>query len=228
MQVDFHMGQLMDTLKQCGIENETLLIFTSDNGCSPQGNFKVLKKHGHDPSAGFRGHKADIYEGGHRVPLIIRWPGHMDEGATSQALACLTDIFPTLESITGQTKVETGGEDGFDLSPVFKGAKSSGRETLISHSIGGAFAIRKGPWKLCISRGSGGWSAPREPDARKQGLPSMQLFNLNQDRAETNNLILKNPAKAEELLKILEKEVTAGRCSPGKPVKNDREVVFIA
>lgn len=227
MQVDFHMGQLMDTLKQYGIENETLLIFTSDNGCSPQGNFKVLKEHGHDPSAGFRGHKADIYEGGHRVPLIIRWPGHMDEGATSQALACLTDIFPTLESITGQTKAETGGEDGFDLSPVFKGAKSSGRETLISHSIGGAFAIRKGPWKLCISRGSGGWSAPREPDARKRGLPSMQLFNLNQDRAETNNLISKNPAKAEELLKILEKEVAAGRCSPGEPVKNDREVVFM-
>ncbi|MDA7858952.1 arylsulfatase [bacterium] len=227
MQVDFHMGQLMDTLKECGIEDETLLIFTSDNGCSPQGNFKVLKEHGHDPSAGFRGHKADIYEGGHRVPLIIRWPGHLNEGTTSQAMACLTDIFPTLESITGQTKTDTGGEDGFDLSPVFKGAESSGRETLISHSIGGSFAIRKGPWKLCISRGSGGWSAPREPDARKQGLPSMQLFNLNSDRAETENLIEKNPGKAQELLEILEKEVAAGRCSPGKSIPNDREVVFL-
>jgi arylsulfatase A len=227
MQMDFHIGQLMETLKQCGIENETLLIFTSDNGCSPQGNFQALKEHGHDPSAGFRGHKADIYEGGHRVPLIIRWPGHLNEGTTSQAMACLTDIFPTLESITGQAKADVGGEDGFDLSPVFTGATSSGRETLISHSIGGSFAIRKGPWKLCISRGSGGWSAPREPDARKQGLPSMQLFNLSQDRAETENLIEQNPEKAQELLEILEKEVAAGRCSPGKPIPNDRKVVFL-
>ena len=114
-----------------------------------------------------------------------------------------------------------------DLSPVFQGEKSSDRETLISHSIGGSFAIRKGPWKLCISRGSGGWSAPREPDARKQGLPAMQLFNLKQDRAETENLIEKNPAKAQELLRILEEEIAAGRCSPGKPVPNDRKVVFM-
>lgn len=227
MQIDHHMGELFATLEAAGVDENTLVIFTSDNGCSPEGNFDVLKEKGHDPSAGYRGHKADIYEGGHRVPFIVRWPKGIKAGQETSALACLTDIYPTLEAITGQARKDTGGEDGYSLVPVFNGKASTGRKTLISHSISGIFAFRKGPWKLCLSAGSGGWSAPREPDAKKQNLPAMQLFNLNTDRGEQTNLAAKHPEKVKALFDELETEVANGRCSPGAVVPNDRDVTVL-
>ncbi len=227
MQVDHHMGQLLAAVKDAGIDENTLVMFTSDNGCSPEGNFPLLKEHGHDPSAGYRGHKADIYEGGHRVPLIVRWPGKVEAGRTTRALACLTDVYATLQAVTGQPRKALGGEDGYSLLPVFSGADSSGRETLISHSIGGSFAIRRGPWKLCLSAGSGGWSAPRENEAKKQGLPPLQLFHLGDDAGEQKNLLSEHPEKVAELLKLLEREVSHGRCTPGDKVSNDREVKYL-
>jgi arylsulfatase A len=226
-QMDHHMGQLLSTLKAKGLDENTLVIFTSDNGCSPEGNFDLLKKKGHDPSAGYRGHKADIYEGGHRVPFIARWPARIKGGRRTTALACLTDIYTTLEAITAQPRKALGGEDGFSLLPVLTGKTTSGRDTLISHSIGGSFAIRQGPWKLCLSAGSGGWSAPREGDARKKGLPKMQLFQLDRDRGERKNLVSAHPEKVESLLRLLEKQVREGRCTPGETVPNDREVKFL-
>lgn len=227
MQVDHHMGQLMTSLQDSGIDDKTLVVFTSDNGCSPEANFDLLKQFAHDPSAGFRGHKADIYEGGHRVPLIVRWPGKIKGGRKSNALVCLTDIYSTLQAITGQPRKSTGGEDGFNLVPVFEGQEMSQRDTLISHSIGGSFAIRQGVWKLCLSGGSGGWSAPKENEARKRGLPPMQLFNLADDPSETTNLVEQNPDQVKTLLQLLAGQVEAGRCTPGDPVPNDREVQFL-
>ncbi len=227
MQMDHHMGQLLKAVQDNGLNDNTLVIFTSDNGCSPEANFDLLKGHGHHPSAQFRGHKADIYEGGHRVPFIARWPGCINGGSKTHALACLTDIYTTLEAITGQRRKALGGEDGYNLLPVFRGKKSSGRETLISHSIGGSFAIRQGNWKLCLSAGSGGWSAPRERAAQKQGLPPTQLFNLNSDPGERSNLESRHPGKVKELLALLEKQITRGRSTPGKTVPNDREIKFL-
>ncbi|MEM7478962.1 MAG: sulfatase-like hydrolase/transferase, partial [Planctomycetota bacterium] len=227
MQVDHHMGQLLATLKEAGVDENTLVIFTSDNGCSPQANFDVLKEFEHDPSAGFRGHKADIYEGGHRVPFIVRWPGGIKAGQTSHALACLTDFYATAREITGQAAEPQAGEDSFSLLPAFEGDGSTGRETLISHSIGGSFSIREGDWKLCLSSGSGGWSAPREAEARKQNLPAMQLYNLKEDRGERNNLVDENPKQVAALLTLLDKHVKAGRCTPGESVPNDREITFL-
>ena len=227
IQVDHHMGQLLASLVETGVDGNTLVIFTSDNGCSPEANFEVLQKHGHDPSAGYRGHKADIYEGGHRVPLIARWPGHIEAGRTTKVLACLTDVYTTLEAITGQTRRAQGGEDGFSLLPVFHGRETSGRETLISHSIGGSFAIRQGPWKLCLAAGSGGWSAPRENEAKKQGLPPLQLFNLDDDPGERKNLLAEHPEKVESLLRLLDRQVSSGRCTPGEAVSNDRDIRFL-
>ncbi len=227
MQVDHHMGELLAGLKEAEVDENTIVIFTSDNGCSPQGNFDALKEHGHDPSGGFRGHKADIYEGGHRVPFIVRWPAGIKGGQKTDAVACLTDFYATMQDITGQPAEDLGGEDSFSLVPAFEGKAQTDRKTLISHSIGGSFSIREGDWKLCLSAGSGGWSAPREPDAAKQGLPPMQLFNLKVDRGEQKNLVDENPEKVTELLKLLQKEVSEGRCSKGNPVPNDREVTFL-
>ena len=227
MQIDGHMGELLTTLKKVGVDENTLVFFTSDNGCSPEGNFAKLKEFGHDPSAGFRGHKADIYEGGHRVPMLARWPDGIKAGQTTSALACLTDFYDTMSEITGQPKNENVGEDSFSLLPAFEGKEKTTRSTLISHSISGAFAIRQGDWKLCLSAGSGGWSDPREGEAKKQGLPRIQLFNLKQDRSEKKNLHAKNKDKLNELLGVLDKEVKNGRSTPGKPVTNDREVSFL-
>jgi len=223
-QVDHHMGELIAAVKSAGVDESTMIIFTSDNGCSPEGNFEVLGKKGHDPSGGYRGHKADIYEGGHRVPLIVRWPGKVVAGVKKQDLACLTDIYSTLEEITGQQRKALGGEDGYSLWPTLSGKGKTARKSLISHSIGGSFAIREGDWKLCLCRGSGGWSAPRENVAKQQGLPEMQLFNLKADPAESKNLVKDQPEKVKELLALLDQQVKSGRCTPGEAVKNDREV----
>ncbi|MDF1745648.1 MAG: arylsulfatase [Gimesia sp.] len=227
MQMDHHMGQLHLAVQKAGLDDNTLVIFTSDNGCSPEANFELLKEKGHDPSAKYRGHKADIYEGGHRVPFIVRWPGQIEGGRKTQALTCLTDVYATLEAVTGQKKQARGGEDGFSLLPIFKGEQTSGRDALISHSIGGSFAIRQGAWKLCLSSGSGGWSAPREGEAKKQGLPPMQLFNLADDPAEKKNLVKNNPEKVNALLLLLDKQVRMGRCTPGEKLNNDRDVKFL-
>jgi arylsulfatase A len=227
VQVDHHMGQLLAVIQEAGLDDNTLVIFTSDNGCSPEANFEVLAKHDHHPSSGYRGHKADLYEGGHRVPFIARWPGRITAGRTTDALVCLTDIYSTLEQITGQPRQALGGEDGFSLLPVFEGAETSGRDTLISHSIGGSFAIRQGLWKLCLSAGSGGWSSPTEAVAKKQGLPSMQLFHLGDDPGETINIAAENPQQVNALLRLLAQQVERGRCTPGEAVANDREVTFL-
>jgi len=224
MQVDHHMGELFAALKENKLDENTLVIFTSDNGCSPQANFPLLREKGHSPSAVYRGYKADIYEGGHRVPLIVRWPGHIEEGRKTNALACLTDVYSTLETITGQPRQPTGGEDGYSLVPVFEGKETSGRDTLVSHSISGHFAIRQGNWKLCLAHGSGGWSSPREPAAIKQGLPAMQLYNLSSDPGEQENLVESHPEKVKHLLELLEHQVQQGRCTPGEKVANDRKV----
>ena len=227
MQVDHHMGELFAALKEAAIDENTLVIFTSDNGCSPEGNFDVLKEHGHDPSAGFRGHKADIYEGGHRVPFIVRWPKGIEGGQQTSALACLTDFYSTMRELTGQPAEDRGGEDSFSLVPAFEGEETTGRSTLVSHSIGGFFSIREGDWKLCLSAGSGGWSAPREDAARKQNLPPLQLYNLASDRGEQSNLHEQHPDRVRALLKLLDEEVREGRSTPGKAVSNDRNITFL-
>ena len=224
MQVDHHMGELFAAIEEAGIADNTLVVFTSDNGCSPEGNFDVLAEHGHDPSGIYRGHKADIYEGGHRVPMIVRWPSVIEAGQRTDAVACLTDLYPTLSEVSGQARENVGGEDGYSLMPVLKGEDSSGRQTLVSHSIGGSFAIRKGPWKLCVCAGSGGWSAPTEKMAKKQGLPPVQLFHLDDDPGETKNLAGDMPERVEALLALLQGEIDRGRSTAGEPLSNDRNV----
>ncbi|MGB0415001.1 MAG: sulfatase family protein [Coraliomargarita sp.] len=224
MQCDHHMGELFAALKENGIDENTLVVFTSDNGCSPQANFEVLEQHGHHPSGDFRGHKADIYEGGHRVPFIVRWPKGIQAGQSSDAMVCHTDLYATMEAIIDQARQDAGGEDGYSLVPVFNGEPTTGRTTLVSHSVSGHFAIRQGDWKLCLSAGSGGWSDPREGPAKKQGLPPMQLFNLAEDQGEQTNLLKTHPERAQQLLSILQTEVDNGRCTPGAKLPNDREI----
>jgi arylsulfatase A len=227
IEVDHRIGELLAALDQAGIADDTLVVFTSDNGCSPEANMPALSEHGHDPSAGFRGHKADIFEGGHRVPLIVRWPAVIAGGRTTDTLACLTDLYATLAAIAGPAESDVGGEDSFSLLPVFQGAESSGRETLVSHSVDGLFAIRRGRWKLCLCGGSGGWSQPTEKAARQRGLPPLQLYDLEADPAETTDRQADQAEIVAELLRHLAAEVQRGRSTPGPTLTNDREVSFL-
>jgi arylsulfatase A len=230
IQVDHHIGEILEAIDEAGIADETLVIVTSDNGCSPEANFELLAGHGHDPSGGFRGHKADIYEGGHRVTLLARWPAVIAPGRTTAAVACLTDLYPTLAAITGSDGVAdrpTGGEDGWSLLPVFEGAAATGRETLVSHSADGSFAIRSGRWKLCLCGGSGGWSWPKEAQAKRQGLPPVQLYDLEADPTETTNLEAEHPEIVADLIARLSAEVRRGRSTPGPDLTNDREITFL-
>ena len=229
MQVDHHVGQILAALDEAGIAEHTLVIFTSDNGCSPEANFDLLRQHGHDPSAGFRGHKADIFEGGHRVPLVVRWPAVIEGGRTTAAVACLTDVYPTLAEVTGVRRPPElpGGEDGWSLGTAFRGDEATGRETLVSHSADGSFTIRHGRWKLCLCGGSGGWSEPKEPEAKRRGLPPVQLYDLEADPAETRNLQADHPEIVADLIARLSAEVRRGRSTPGPDLANDREISFL-
>ncbi|MEO2000371.1 MAG: sulfatase-like hydrolase/transferase, partial [Pirellulales bacterium] len=209
------------------LEQNTLVIFTSDNGCSPQANFEILEEHGHDPSGIYRGHKADIFEGGHRVPLIVKWPEHIQAGTVSRGLTCHTDVYATLEEIVGNVGESGGGEDGFSLVPIFNGKQSSARTGLVSHSIDGSFAIREGDWKLCLCYGSGGWSKPKEKQAKADGLAPLQLFNLSKDVSETENVAEFHPEKVTALLQLLDDWVQNGRSTPGRQSANDREVTYL-
>ncbi len=224
MQVDAAVGQVLSALEKSGAAKNTLVILTSDNGCSPQAKFDELRAKGHDPSAGFRGNKADIFEGGHRVPFIVRWPGKVAPGGTSADIVCLTDFMATAAEITGMKLPETAAEDSISFLPILLGKDGPKRTTLVSHSINGSFAIREGSLKLCLCAGSGGWSEPRPGSPGEKGLPGDQLFDLAADRAERKNMAAEKPDAVKHLTALLEKYIADGRSTPGAAQKNAVEI----
>jgi arylsulfatase A-like enzyme len=222
MQTDACIGQISDALQQNGLTDNTLLIVTSDNGCSPQADFPALAAKGHNPSANLRGHKADIWDGGHRVPFLVRWPARVKAGSTSDQLVSLVDFMATCAQILGVRLPDNAAEDSVGLLPILLGtADKPMREALVHHSIQGKFSIRAGSWKLELCPGSGGWSQPRDPQAVKQRLPNVQLYDMAKDISEQRNLQAEHPDVVKRLLTILEKYVADGRSTPGAPQKND-------
>ena len=225
MMIDDYIGQLEKVIKEAGIEKNTLVIFTCDNGCSPEANFEVLEQKGHDPSYIFRGHKADIFEGGHRIPFIAKWPDIIKPGIVSDEIICTTDLMATCADIVGYPLADDEGEDSYSLLPLFEQTKLNKplREATVHHSINGSFAIRKGDWKLIMCPGSGGWSYPR-PNRDQEvidTLPPIQLYNLKDDIGETNNLIAAYPEKAAELKADLKKIILNGRSTSGATQENE-------
>lgn len=221
METDDAVGQVLRALEKHKLGQKTLVIFTSDNGCSPQADIADLNKRGHHPSYHFRGAKADIYEGGHRVPFLVRWPGVIKAGSKSEQLVCLNDLFRTCAEIAGVEVPEDAGEDSYSFLPFLRGEKGEyARKNVIHHSINGSFAIREGEWKLCLCPGSGGWSAPRPQRDDTSKLPLGQLFNLKEDSGEKTNLYEKHPDVVARLIRLLERQVDQGRSTPGKAQKN--------
>lgn len=224
MMIDNYMGQLLSAVKLAGIEENTLVIFTCDNGCSPAAKIDELIAKGHHPSYIYRGHKADIFEGGHRVPFIAKWPKKINKGIICDETICTTDLMATCAEIIGYSLSDNEGEDSYSMLPLFeqKALYKPFREATVHHSINGSFAIRKGEWKLIMCPGSGGWSFPRPNDKELiDSLPKIQLYNLMTDPGETTNLQATNTEKAEELKSLLTKYIIEGRSTPGIPQQND-------
>jgi len=223
MQIDDYMGKLTDLLEKQGVAENTILIFTSDNGCSPEADFDILGDKGHDPSGIYRGHKADIYEGGHRVPFIVKWPKKIVAGTTSDKTICTTDFLSTCAEIVNVDLKSNEGEDSFSMLPLFD--KNSNvffeREATVHSSINGSFAIRKGKYKLIMAPGSGGWSNPKPKTPEIEGLPPFQLYDLSSDPGELNNLYVTNRWVAAELETILLRTIKNGRSTDGQTQKND-------
>lgn len=228
METDAGFGGILDALDRNGFTENTLVIFSSDNGCSRAANIKKLQNAGHYPSAHLRGSKADLWDGGHRVPFIVRWPGNIEPGSTSDQLICLTDLLGTCSDLL-QTALPGGAaEDSVSFLPAFKGDEmSSTRRGVVHHSSSGHFSYRQGNWKLLLSRGSGGWSAPNEDTAKKDGAPIAQLYNLQSDPGETDNLYEQQPEVAQRLLAQLTSDVNRGRSTEGEESQNDLSKIIL-
>lgn len=223
LMVDAMVGRVLQAVKESGEDENTIVVFTTDNGCSPAAGIPELIAQGHYPNSIYRGHKADLFDGGHRVPCIMRWPGGAKPHRVDQTV-CLTDFYATFAALNGYTLDATEGEDSYNLLPAI--ASETGvapiREATVHHSIAGQFTIRRGEWKLLLSPSSGGWSAPKPNDSTAlASLPPVQLYNMKTDPSEQKNVEAQHPEKVAELRSLLVKYVEEGRSTPGKPQKND-------
>ncbi len=222
MQTDAGFGEILTALDRNGLSENTLVIFSSDNGCSKVAGIPDLESKGHYVSAHLRGSKADLWDGGHRVPFIVRWPKEIQSGTTSDQLICLTDFMATCADLLGVPLPQNSAEDSVSFLPALEGEPIvSTRQGVIHHSYTGHFAYRQGKWKLLLARGSGGWSSPVEGKAKKAGAPVAQLYDMENDPSETTNLYESHPEVAARLLAQLEADVFAGRSTAGEPSKND-------
>jgi arylsulfatase A-like enzyme len=224
LMIDHAVGQIIQTLEDNGILDNTLIVFASDNGCSPWADYPFLTEHGHNPSAIYRGHKADLFDGGHRIPCLLQWPSHVKPHVVEQTV-CLIDLMATFAGITGYTLKEHEAEDSYNLLPAIlnTGYAEPLREATVHHSSIGSFSIRKGQWKLLLTPGSGGWSYPR-PDRDVEiikTLPKVQLYDMEADPVESRNVYAENPEIVRELKELLTEYVGNGRSTPGTPRKND-------
>ncbi len=227
MQVDATVGTVLAALDQSGVADNTLVILTSDNGCSPAAGTPKLEQQGHFASAQFRGYKADIWDGGHHVAFLVRWPGKVKAGSQSSQLICHTDLMATCAEILGAKLPDNAAEDSVSFLPALLGTdKGPLREAVVHHSINGKFAVRQGPWKLELCAGSGGWGKPGDADAKAKGLPDTQLYDLRADIGETKNLVAEQPEVVAGLKALLERYITNGRSTPGPKQSNDIGVDF--
>lgn len=226
-QVDWTVGQVLDALGRAGLADNTLVIFTSDNGPEVAGEVRPgaydrILQFGHYSMGQLRGAKRDAWEGGHRVPFLARWPGKIQPGSESREIICEVDFMATVAAILATKLPENAGEDSYSLLPVLLGQKMDRpvREATIHHSANGHFAIRKGDWVLIDFPTGDDNKEPAWFKMERGYEPHDQpgeLFRLTQDLSERKNLYADNPEKVRELKAILEKYQRDGRSTPGTP-----------
>lgn len=221
-ELDVLVGRVLDLVKELGIDDDTLVLFNSDNGAETVHVDWMRRDHGHDASGGWRGMKRDGWEGGHRVPFIARWPGTIPAGRVSKQMTNTTDIFATVASAIGYELADEVAVDSFDMLPVMLGVQDENRSIrphMLTQSFRGEFQIRQGPWKYLDHTGSGGNNYTRGM-MKEYALPETQpdatgqLYNLESDPGETTNLFFSEAAKREELQALLKRLKSSGRSAP--------------
>lgn len=236
-QTDWSIGQVLEALKRSGVEENTLVIFTSDNGSEITGEvnpgvYDRMQKFGHRSSGELRGAKRDAWEGGHRVPFIARWPGKIKSGAVSDETMCHVDFLATVASILDAKLPDDAGEDSVNVLPTLLGEQRStpARAATVHHSGHGKFAIRMGDWVLIDAPSGDDNGARGEPQWLKEergytqhDLPG-ELFNVREDLSERTNHFAEQPQLVSEMKTLLEKYKREGRSTPGAPQQNDVEI----
>jgi arylsulfatase A len=204
METDATVGRVLDALERSGAAKNTLVVFTSDNGCAPYAGVKELEAKGHFPSGPLRGYKADAWDGGHRVPFIVRWPGEVKGGTRCDALVQQSDLMATFAEALG-TKVPAGaGEDSVSLLPLLRGSEKPSRQFAVSCALSGLPALRRGSWKIIFGQGGGGYDK-----GKPAGVPPGQLYDLASDLGETRNLWAEKPELVAELTAAMGRIVAA-------------------
>jgi len=205
LQLDWSVGQIMEQLEVSGIAKNTLVIFTSDNGPVLDDGYEdeaVTKQNGHFPAGDLRGGKYSAFDGGTRVPWIVRWPDQIKPGQ-SEALICQIDFFATFASMLNVSVKEK--TDSFDVWSALTGKSAKGREWLVKQ--GGALSVTKGYWKYIEPRE--GEAVSRYTNIELGNSLQPQLYDLSQDEGEKKNLAESQPAKLKELRALLEKVKTS-------------------
>jgi arylsulfatase A-like enzyme len=212
-ETDAAVGRVLAALAARNLTERTLVVFTSDNGAIPLP--REFAESGHRTNGPWRGQKADIWEAGHRVPFLVRWPGHVPAGATCAETICHTDLLATLAAITGEPLPDDAGEDSFNMLPLLTGEAPARpiHTEVVHHSGDGVFALRQGKWKAIFHLGSGGFTQPKR-EAPIAGGPNGQLYDLDADPTETRNLWLEQPDVVSRLSTRMEELRTAGRSRP--------------
>jgi arylsulfatase A-like enzyme len=221
-QLDDNIGTLLDKLAELKMADNTLVIFTSDNGPEVAAVVNMRKDHQHDGARPWRGIKRDQWEGGHRVPLLVKWPSKIQPGAVSDQTTSLTDLMATCAAITGYKLPDDAAEDSFDILPVLLG-KDEGkpvRPYTLQQTWAAKYSIRVGPWKYIDHQGSGGNDYHKWKGLDAYILPDTapeapgQLYNLANDPGETTNLYFKHPERVREMKALLDQSIAAGRSAP--------------
>jgi arylsulfatase A-like enzyme len=221
METDWSAGQLIEAIDEAGLGRDTIIVFTADNGHSHYTGWQELVAAGHRPSGPYRGHKGDIWEGGHRVPLVVRWPGRIEPDSSSAQLVCLTDLFATCAEIVASEPPADGAEDSLSFLPALLGASNSKRRTtLVSHSNFGEFAYRDGPWKLV-------WRISGPNLEQSRGQPTVaELYRLDADIAEQTDLSSKHPDVVRRMTEDFKTLIDRGASREGFVAANDAVVRF--
>ena len=216
LETDAAVGRVLAAIDEAGIVDDTLVILTSDNGNASYAGGKALEAKGHFPSGPLRGYKFDAWEGGHRVPFLVRWPGKVAAGSRCDQLVHQADLFATVAGIVGHEVPDDAGEDSFSLLPLFEDPSKPVRPHAISQSPSGTLALRQGPWKMIFGPGQ----MNRKPSAG-------HLFHLGDDLGETRDLREEKPERVAELTALVKELIGKGRSTPGAKQDNDTDTDWL-
>lgn len=213
VQTDAECGRILQALKDNGFADNTLVIFTADNGAERYA-YDRIRKFDHRSSGPLRGLKRDLYEGGHRVPFIVKWPGMVQPGTVSDALLSQVDLMATLAAVVGYELPANSAHDSFNLLPVWKENAPSPRSSIVHNTFDNAYAIRHDHWLLIANKTGAHSQVPAWFDQQfgyaKNTLPG-ELYDLSSDLAQKKNLYGVMPEKVRELTTLLTQIRTTGQ-----------------